>query len=120
MRNYETCTHIDTEQELETILKTKEVFFILFYAAWCPFSQRFLPIFEKCTKDAPYECYLMDIDDYPHLCERYAIEVYPTIIFFENGKAIERIDGIKGVGLHETQFQTFIRQCQRRTKEKKI
>jgi thiol-disulfide isomerase/thioredoxin len=29
---------------------------VLFYATWCPFSQRFLPIFEEYSKSNPKEC----------------------------------------------------------------
>lgn len=114
MSSFEKCRLIETEQDLEKILQTKDIFFILFYAEWCPFSQRFLPIFEKCAMNSTYECYRMDIDDYPHLCERYSVEVYPTIVFFEKGKAVERVDGTHGVGLNETQFRNLIRQCQLR------
>jgi len=111
MNSIENCTLIDTEQDLEKILQTKDTFFILFYAEWCPFSQRFLPIFEKCVKDADHQCYRMKIDEYPHLCNRYAVEVYPTIIFFEKGKPVERLDGTHGVGLNERQFQELIKIC---------
>jgi thioredoxin 1 len=111
MKNLEKCTLIETEQYLEKILQTKDTFFILFYAEWCPFSQRFLPIFERCSKDTTHECYRMKIDDFPHLCDRYAVEVYPTIVFFEKGKVVERLDGTHGVGLNERQFQELIKAC---------
>lgn len=114
----EKCTLLKTEQDLENILQTKEIFFVLFYAEWCPFSQRFLPVFERCASESTYECYRMDIDSYPHLCKRYSIEVYPTILFFEKGTAVERIDGTHGVGLNETQFRNLIRQCQLRKQKK--
>ncbi|MCX6662610.1 MAG: thioredoxin family protein, partial [Euryarchaeota archaeon] len=109
MKNLEKCTLIETEPYLEKILQTKDTFFILFYAEWCPFSQRFLPIFERCSKDTTHECYRMKIDDFPHLCDRYAVEVYPTIVFFEKGKVVERLDGTHGVGLNERQFQELIK-----------
>ncbi|HWR63617.1 MAG TPA: thioredoxin family protein [Candidatus Thermoplasmatota archaeon] len=111
MKNPEKCILIETEEDLEKTIQTKDPCFILFYAEWCPFSQRFLPIFEKCAKDSNHQCYRMKIDDYPHLCDRYAVEVYPTIVFFEKGKAVERLDGIHGVGLNEKQFQDLIKVC---------
>jgi thiol-disulfide isomerase/thioredoxin len=117
MKNLEKCTLIETEQDLERILQTKDAFFILFYAEWCPFSQRFLPIFERCAKDLNYRCFRMKIDQYPHLCDRYTVEVYPTIVFFEKGKAVERVDGIHGVGLNESQFQELIKICHFRKKQ---
>jgi thioredoxin-like negative regulator of GroEL len=52
------------------------------------------------------------VDELPHLCERYQIEVYPTIIFFENGKPLHRLDGDSGIGLYEQQFRELIRVCE--------
>jgi thiol-disulfide isomerase/thioredoxin len=111
MKSIEKCTRIDTEQDLDEILKTKKAFFILFYAEWCPFSQRFLPIFENCTKDTVHRCYRMVIDEHPNLCEKYSVEVFPTIIFFENGKALKRLDGTHGVGLSEKQLRVLLTTC---------
>jgi thiol-disulfide isomerase/thioredoxin len=111
MNSIGNCTLIDTEQDLEKILKTKNNIFILFYAPWCPFSQRFLPIFEKCAKDTAHSCYRMVIDEHPNLCEKYSVEVYPTVIFFEKGKALKRLDGTSGVGLNEKQFRDLISAC---------
>jgi thioredoxin-like negative regulator of GroEL len=112
MKNTKNCVLINTEQDLESILKKKESMFILFYASWCGFSQKFLPIFEKCALDTSRQCYRMMIDELPRLCERYQIEVYPTVIFFENGKPIHRIDGGQGIGLSEQQFRELIHVCE--------
>ena len=112
METKDTCILIDTEQELEGVLKNKESMFILFYAPWCGFSQRFLPIFEKCSLDTSRQCYRMMIDELPRLCEKYQIEVFPTVIFFENGKPVHRLDGDQGVGLSEQQFRELIHVCE--------
>ena len=112
MKPTETCILINNEEELDTILKTKDNIFILFYAPWCPFSQRFLTVFEKCSKDTSRQCYRMMIDEYPELCDKYQIEVYPTVLFFEQGKVAQRLDGTHGVGLSEQQFRALIRACE--------
>jgi thiol-disulfide isomerase/thioredoxin len=112
MKTTDMCILINTEQELESILRTKDNIFILFYAPWCPFSQRFLSVFEKCSKETSKQCYRMMIDEYPDLCEKYQVEVYPTVLFFEQGKVSKRLDGIHGVGLSEQQFRTLIRACE--------
>jgi len=111
MNSIENCILIDTEQDFEKILKTEENIFVLFYAEWCPFSQRFLPIFENCAKDTAHRCYRMMIDEHPNLCEKYSVEVYPTVIFFEKGKILKRLDGIHGVGLSEKQLRDLISTC---------
>jgi thioredoxin-like negative regulator of GroEL len=113
MQNIKTCILIKTEKDLEKILKEKNPCFILFYADWCPFSLRFLPIFETCAQNANSRCYRMIIDEHPHLCKRYSIEVYPTVIFFESGKVVKRLDGSHGFGLNEQQFQDLIKACEK-------
>ena len=112
MKNTNQCIHINTEQKLESILKNKGSMFILFYAPWCGFSQRFLPIFEKCASDTSQQSYQMMFDEFPQLCEQYQIEVYPTVIFFEKGKPSHRLDGGHGIGLSEQQFRELIRVCE--------
>ena len=111
MKNTNNCILINTKQELENILQTKDKIFILFYAPWCPFSQRFLPIFEKCAKDTAKQCYRMMIDEFPTLCEKYDLEVSPTVIFFEKGNVSKRLDGNQGIGLSEKQFRDLLYAC---------
>jgi thiol-disulfide isomerase/thioredoxin len=112
MNAKDTCILINSEQELDSILRTKDHIFILFYAPWCPFSQRFLSVFEQCSKETSRQCYRMMIDEFPDLCNKYQVEVFPTVIFFEHGKVSKRLDGIHGVGLSEQQFRTLIRACE--------
>jgi thioredoxin-like negative regulator of GroEL len=118
MKTTNTCILINTEQELEHILETKDNIFILFYAPWCPFSQRFLSIFEKCAQDITKQCYRMMIDELPRLCEKYNIEVYPTVLFFKKGKPAKRLDGGHGRDLSEQQFRELIQVCEHSQKKK--
>jgi len=92
-------------------IKHKDEAFVLFYASWCPFSQRFLPIFEKLVQSKPQSCLRIKIDDKTSLCERYSVDVVPTVLFFENGKVAKRLDGVSGAGLSEKQFTDFINKC---------
>ncbi|MGD0071568.1 MAG: thioredoxin family protein [Candidatus Bathyarchaeia archaeon] len=86
-------------------IRSKDKAFVLFYATWCPFSQRFLPIFEEYSKSNPKECISVIVDDAPEVCEEYAIEYYPTVIFFKNGKVHRRLDAEPGIGLNKKQLK---------------
>ena len=86
-------------------IKNKDRALVLFYAAWCPFSQRFLPVFEEYSKSNPEECISIIADEEPDLFEEYAIEYYPTVIVFKNGKVHHRLDSKPGVGLNKTQLR---------------
>jgi thioredoxin 1 len=85
-------------------LKNRDTVVVLFYASWCPFSQRFLPIFEEYAKSNPRGCIRVMIDDKPSLCERFAVEYFPTVIMFEKGKVAKRLDAKPGIGLNRKQL----------------
>ena len=92
------------KSDIENVLKSKEKAFVLFYASWCPFSQRFLPIFEDYAKSNPQECMSVVIDDKPDLCEKYEIDYYPTVLLFKNGSVEKRLDATPGLGLTKKQL----------------
>ncbi len=102
---------IDNEKELDEILKTNDRVAILFYASWCPFSARFLPIFEKHAKNIGGSCRRILVDDKDALIDNYSVEVYPTVIFFNKGKVVKRLDGVHGEGLNEKKLVEFINTC---------
>ena len=92
---------------LEEDINNKDTAFVLFYATWCPFSQRFLPIFEEYSKSNPKECLSVIVDEEPEIFEEYAIEYYPTVILFKNGKVHRRLDSEPHVGLSKKQLKEF-------------
>lgn len=96
---------IDVEYNVDEMLKSKDKAVVLFYASWCPFSQMFLPIFEKYSKDKTQTCLRIKIDDKASLCEKYSIDVVPTILIFEKGTVKKRLDGKPGEGLKEKQLR---------------
>jgi thiol-disulfide isomerase/thioredoxin len=93
-----------TKSNVDESWKAKEKAFVLFYASWCPYSQRFLPIFEDYAKSNPQECTIV-IDDKPDLCEKYEIDYYPTVLLFEKGKVEKRLDATPGFGLTKKQLK---------------
>jgi thioredoxin 1 len=99
---------IDIEHGLDDVLKSKDGVLVLFYASWCPFSARFLPIYEKHAQDKAQNCVRVKIDDKASLMEKYSIEVVPTVLLFKNGTVAKRLDGVAGVGLNEKQLKDLI------------
>ena len=89
--------------------RTADRVLVLFYASWCPFSQRFLPVFEEYSRKNSDNCVFARIDDEPVLCDKYSIEFYPTVICFEKGTMTKRVDSKHGEGLSRKQFEEFVR-----------
>jgi thiol-disulfide isomerase/thioredoxin len=95
----------NVQTNLDDELKSKEKAFVLFYATWCPYSQRFLPVFQEYAKSNPRECVSIIIDDKPDLCEKYEIEYYPTVLMFKKGAVEKRLDATPGLGLTKKQLK---------------
>jgi thioredoxin 1 len=88
-------------------IDSKDKAFVLFYADWCPHSQRFLPVFEEYSKKNPEVCLSVIADEEPDVFEEFGIEYYPTVIVFKNGKVEKRLDAEPGVGLDKKQFKNL-------------
>lgn len=99
----------EVEPEFKEALKTKKKVIVLFYASWCPFSRKFLPIYEKHASKNPIPCIKTMVDDREEICEKYSIAVFPTVLFFENSKVTKRLDGTPGEGLSEKQLEKFLK-----------
>ena len=68
---------------------------VLFYSQWCVHSRGLMPILEEIA-DEYYDymrIYALDVEQSPDAASVFAIETTPTVIFFRNGKIIERIVG---------------------------
>jgi len=104
---------ICTSKELREITRSGDGVFVLFYAPWCPFSLAFLPVFEKhaAGRDADFVRVLLDGNE--PLFDEHGIEVYPTVLFFKDGKVSKRLDGKHLVGLREKQLADLIVSCAR-------
>jgi thioredoxin 1 len=110
MKTTERCVLVDNERGLNETLKANERVIVLFYASWCPFCVDFLAVFQKCAEGAGLG-FLVVQDDQETLGARYAVEIVPTVLFFQNGKVARRLDGTLGVGLNEEQLTKFIQTC---------
>jgi thioredoxin 1 len=102
------CDRLSNGQDLAAASKAKDKVLALFYASWCPFCSRFLPVFEKQAKGKEGNFLLVE-DDKETFCDKYSIGIFPTVLYFEKGVLTKRLDGAAGVGLQEEQLIKFIR-----------
>jgi thioredoxin-like negative regulator of GroEL len=101
---------VNNSHDLIKILRATNRVVALFYASWCPFCARFLPIFKKHAAGEGRH-FVSVQDDQETIADQYSVKVYPTVLFFENGVVSKRLDGISGVGLDEKQLAEFINSC---------
>ena len=101
------CSLVDCKPDLDAALQANERVIALFYASWCPFCVKFLPIFQK-TAAKERRTFLIVQDDQESLADLYSIEVYPTVLYLEKGNVVKRLQGALGMGLQETQLAAFV------------
>ncbi len=103
------CPQIQSETELNQLLAAHDRVAVLIGATWCPFCREFFPIFDQHSElnANVFTCVLLD--DQEILADKYAVPVVPTVLYFEKGKIVKRLDGVLGVGLHQKQLQSFMK-----------
>ncbi|MBN1938255.1 MAG: hypothetical protein JW843_01615 [Candidatus Aminicenantes bacterium] len=111
MRGADACELIGGPQALEEAIRTRDRLFVLFYASWCPFSMAFLSQYLDHAGGSEL-CYVRilsnDADDH---VRKYGIDVYPTILYFENGKLARRLDGRYLAGISRLALEKFAAEC---------
>jgi thioredoxin 1 len=105
------CVLLGGAEELDATLASRDKLMVLFYASWCPFSQAFLGTYtaHAATGDPCYARII--VDDGDPLVNKYAISVFPTVLFFEHGRVVRRLDGVYHRGLSQGQLEDFARRC---------
>jgi len=99
------------ERELREAVKSDDGVFVLFYAAWCPFSMAFLPVYEKQAAGREKDFVRVVLDGHEALFDEHAVDIYPTVLFFKSGKVVRRLDGRHMVGLKEKQLTELVSSC---------
>ena len=112
MGEKERCELLGGPEDLEKAIRERDRLFVLFYASWCPFSMAFLPSYTDLSGSGD-PCYvrILSNDDDAHV-EKYEIEVYPTVLYFENGKLAKRLDGRHLMGLRKRNSSPSSDSCQ--------
>ena len=105
-----TCALVNNNHDLIEKLRATDRVIALFYASWCPFCVKFLPIFKKHAEGEGRHFVIVQ-DDQETIADQYSVKVYPTVLFFENGVVSKRLDGILRVGLDEKQMVEFVSLC---------
>lgn len=95
--------------EFEATLADRARTIVLFGASWCAAARAFLPIFERAEPEAVVPFARTDLRrTLDARWERYDIDIVPTLTYFEHGEALERCDGVKGIGLSQRDLDEFM------------
>ncbi|TLX81695.1 MAG: thioredoxin family protein [Thaumarchaeota archaeon] len=86
---------------------------VMFYADWCPFCQKFKPIFESLANIAnnniSFYASVINDDDNP-LWDRFSINTVPTLIAFDKSNIISRREAKIGHGLSKSEIDSILKE----------
>ncbi len=93
MEDYKMIKHIETKAELEELLKEGDVL-LDFFATWCGPCKMLSPVLEELDQDGvPFQIVKVDTDEAIDLAMEYHVQSIPTLIFFSEGKVVNRTLG---------------------------
>ncbi|MEO0202780.1 MAG: thioredoxin [candidate division WOR-3 bacterium] len=82
-----------TDLEFENVIKEKGNIVIDFWAEWCMPCRKLEPVLDEIEKEMEIKVYKLNVDDYPHIAEKYNILSIPTLLCFKDSKLLDRVVG---------------------------
>lgn len=83
---------ITNENFQETVLDNENVSVVYFWAVWCGPCRTAAPVFKKLAKtEVGNTTYgKVNVDESPEIATKYGIRSIPTLLFFKDGKLVDR------------------------------
>ena len=80
-------------EELEATIESNDSAYVYFYSPTCSFCKKTTPIVVPMAEEMGIDLRLFNVLEFKDGWETYKIEGTPTIIYFEKGKEVSRIEG---------------------------
>ena len=87
-----------TFNSFQDLLANSEVPLLVdFYASWCGPCQMMAPVLEQVKSQTKNKLQVVKIntEKYPQLASTYHINALPTLVIFEEGQPVKRIEGYR-------------------------
>ncbi len=85
-----------TKETFDAALNSGKLMMVDFSATWCGPCKMLSPVMEELADRyaGKAETGKVDVDEEPELAMRYGIQGVPTVIFFRDGKELDRLVGM--------------------------
>ncbi len=81
------------------VLQSDKPVVVDFWASWCGPCRMLSPVVEEVAKETPTVKFCkLNVDDNPNQAGRFQIMSIPTLIFFRQGKAVDKVVGLISKG----------------------
>lgn len=88
--------HITTSEFEQEVLNYNGKVLVDFFATWCGPCQMLSPVLEKISEEeTEIKIVKVNIDEETKLSIENGVEVVPTLILYDNGKVIKKLEGYR-------------------------
>jgi thioredoxin 1 len=77
------------------VVKADKLVVVDFWAEWCGPCKMIAPLLDEIARDLPDKVKIVkvNVDEEQQLAQQYGISNIPTLLFFKEGKEVERVIG---------------------------
>jgi len=96
---------VETAEAYQKQFASGNIHVVLYGAEWAEQCNQILSVMEQLSKQDAYKSIkflYVTVEELPEVAQQHEIEAVPTVIFFQDNKAVHRIDGIDIADLTET------------------
>lgn len=96
-------------EDFQKELASRDRVVVLYHADWCPFSRAFLPSFEAAEPESSVPLARTNLH-HPQdpRWDDARVHVVPTLVYYEHGEELERVEAKRGRGLDLGEFEQFM------------
>jgi len=85
-------TSVGTNDFEREVINSEQLVLVDFWAQWCGPCRMLTPIIDEVAEEKKDKCKVLklNVDDAPEIAAKYEIMNIPTILFFKEGKIVDK------------------------------
>ncbi len=93
----ETWTEVNEGNWEKEVMKSDKLVIVDFWATWCPYCRRLMPIFEELSREysGRMKFAKLDVDNARSIAARFGITGIPVLKFFCNAREVGELVGYR-------------------------